>query len=86
MGQQGNYPGSGAINQHKYLAMRGQTVNPGPHNQDAHLKEGGSYSEVEGDPNMPRGSGSEGGVTIANSFGESFTTEHRDGNVRGNIP
>lgn len=53
MGSQGNYPGSGAINQHKYLAMRGQTEDgPTQANVDTHLHEGGSFSDSVGDPNM----------------------------------
>jgi hypothetical protein len=46
MGSQGNYNGSGAINQHKHLAMRGE------------VPSGGS-NEAE---NTPKGSGSDSGV------------------------
>jgi len=55
MGVQGNYPGSGAINQHKYLAMRGETEDgPTQKNVDSHLHEGGEFSDSVGDPNMGR--------------------------------
>lgn len=46
MGSQGNYPGSGSINQHKHLAMRGEVPSGG-----------NTHAE-----NTPRGSGGSGVV------------------------
>jgi len=72
MGVQGNYPGSGEINQHKYLAMRGQTEEgPTQKNVDTHLHEGGEFSDSVGDPNM--------GTTTA-----STAPPDADKSVRGN--
>lgn len=83
MGVQGNYPGTGAINQHKYLAMRGEVSGPSEVSA-VNMNEGGSAGDVD-DPRMPKGKGSEGSVVISNSFGESFASGHRPGNVYGNI-
>lgn len=83
MGVQGNYPGSGAINQHKHLAMRGEA--PGGGSVKSGNMDHGSGSGAEA-VNLPKGKGSEGGVVINNSFGESFETGHRSGDVGSNIP
>ena len=87
MGVQGNYPGTGAINQHKHLAMRGEVSSPSEVSA-VNMNEGGSSSGSVDDPRMPAGKGSAGDSTVtpSNSFGESFASGHRPGDVYGNIP
>lgn len=70
MGSQGNYPGSGQINQHKHLAMRGEVASPAQ-NVDSHLKEGkgGNSSGIVGAVNME-------------PVHEIDSSEHRLDNVR----
>jgi hypothetical protein len=69
MGAQGNYPGSGAINAHKHLAMRG-SVPGNTHNMaENDPAPGGEFTEVTA-VNTPKGSGS------------PSEPQHRPGNVR----
>jgi hypothetical protein len=71
MGSQGNYPGSGKINQHKHLAMTGDTERQGTRNMDSHLHEGGEYGTVG---------------TSLEPVHKNEKSAHRDGSVRGNAP
>lgn len=54
MGSQGNYKGSGAINEHAYLAMRGHTEHPGGSVQAENMEKG-SGSGIVGAVNMKEG-------------------------------
>jgi hypothetical protein len=76
MGQQGNYSGnaSGAINQHKHLAMRGETAGGGNVQADEGNMPRGHGSGDVSDPNLPKGSGT------------PETSEHRSGDVRAINP
>lgn len=70
MGSQGNYKGSGTINQHKHLAMRGE------------VPSGGTNEAV----NTPKGSGSGVVGTTLETVHANTPNEHRPGDVRAVNP